>query len=61
MKHTAVLEGTNGGACFAECTCGWSGGVRPDRSAARAAHRAHVEGRDPGEPIRPTVLPGPYR
>lgn len=52
-------ETTNGGHCFADCSCGWSGGVYVNRTAAGLAWRAHVICHTPLPPLAPVVLFGP--
>ena len=42
--HARKLERTNHGCYFADCRCGWSGGVYRDRAAAIDAHTAHTRG-----------------
>ena len=42
--HARKLERTNHGCYFAECGCGWSGGVYRDRSTAVDAQAAHTRG-----------------
>lgn len=54
--HRKVLERTNGGNYFADCTCGWQGGVHRDRAAATRAHAAHLNGGERVEPVRPVLL-----
>ena len=53
--HRRMLERTNHGCYFSECSCGWSGGVYPHRTAAIIAHESHVSGGEPVAPI-PTVV-----
>lgn len=57
--HKFKPETTNGGNCFADCSCGWSGGVHPTRQRAKDAWNAHVNGGPPVEPLRPELLFGP--
>lgn len=57
--HKRLLERTNGGCYFAECRCGWSGGVHPDRYFANRAWEAHRDGGEPPAPIPTVVLFGP--
>jgi len=53
------LEATNGGHYFAECRCGWSGGVHRDRAQAIIARQAHRDGTERVQPVLPTLLIGP--
>lgn len=53
--HKFKPETTNGGNCFSDCLCGWSGGVYPTRPEARAAWQAHVDGKPGPAPIRPVL------
>lgn len=57
-QHKFKPETTNGGACFADCACGWTGGVHPSRPRAREAWAAHRDGGERVEPINPTFLIG---
>ena len=50
--HRFKPERTNGGAYFCDCSCGWSGGVYPDRWAAKVVHADHVAGRPPTTGLR---------
>ena len=56
--HAFKPETTNGGACFADCSCGWAGGVHATRLIARQAWQAHQAGGDPVAPIPTVVLVG---
>lgn len=58
--HKALLEATNAGHYFADCTCGWSGGVYYGRANARQAHSAHKDGLEVPPHVQPTVLLTPY-
>ena len=42
VAHKFLPETTNGGCCFCDCSCGWSGGVYDGRASARSAHSAHL-------------------
>jgi len=42
--HRFSPETTNGGRCFCDCSCGWSGGVYDTRQHARDAHNDHAKG-----------------
>jgi hypothetical protein len=44
VKHKFKPETTNGGCCFCDCSCGWSGGVYTNRRYAHDAHQQHAEG-----------------
>ena len=54
--HRFEPERTNGGCYFADCSCGWAGGVYPTRADAKRAHIAHVMGRPMPEPLKPQLL-----
>jgi hypothetical protein len=54
-----LIEATNAGHYFAECACGWRGGVHLGRTRAVDAWLAHRDGLAPVEPVRPLVLFGP--
>lgn len=56
--HKAKPEATNGGHYFADCTCGWSGGVYYGRSAAVNAVHAHRAGLKGPENVKTTFLVG---
>jgi hypothetical protein len=62
VSHKRLLEATNYGHYFADCACGWSGGVHNGRARAIAAWQAHRDGAAPIEPVRPTIVFGgrPY-
>lgn len=55
MAHKRVLEATNAGHYFADCSCGWAGGVHRDRAQAIIAWQAHRDGTPRVEPVRPVV------
>ena len=57
--HKFEAERTNHGCYFADCSCGWSGGVFPSRGDAKLAHTAHVTGSTIPDPIRPALLLAP--
>jgi len=54
-----ILEATNAGHYFADCGCGWSGGVHDRRAKAAAAWAAHRDGLPRVEPVKPIVQFGP--
>lgn len=56
--HKFKPETTNGGCCFADCSCGWSGGVYENRAVAKIAWEAHRDGGTPPVPLRPQFLVG---
>ena len=56
LRHRRLLEATIHGHYFADCTCGWSGGVHDGRARATAAWQAHRDGTASIEPVRPTVV-----
>mgnify|MGYP003388616262 CR=1 FL=1 len=56
IDHRRELEATNAGHCFADCSCGWRGGVYPSRRDAAYAHVAHVEGSRPPQPVKPVFM-----
>ena len=43
-EHERVLESTNAGHYFSECSCGGSFGVFPSRKEAAAIHAVHAAG-----------------
>lgn len=57
MGCKPILEPTNAGHYFSECSCGWSGGVYRNRTEARSAWHAHV-GQESikVEPVKPVIL-----
>ena len=59
MSHKRLLERTNHGCYFADCACGWAGGVHQSRLEAMVAWAAHRDGTEPVEPLRPIVQFGP--
>ena len=58
-QHRAMIEATNAGHYFADCSCGWSGGVYYGRTVAREAHAAHVMGGPGPRPVQAEVYIGP--
>jgi hypothetical protein len=54
-----ILEATNAGHYFADCECGWSGGVHHNRTRANDAWAAHVNGHPPVVPVKATLTFGP--
>lgn len=60
ITHRFKPEATNGGHYFADCSCGWTGGVYRSRAAAKLAHAAHRDGTPPPPPVRPAVLLAPH-
>jgi hypothetical protein len=50
-----ILEATNAGHYFADCECGWSGGVHFGRIQASKAWEAHRSGLTPIPPVMPVV------
>ena len=54
--HKFEAERTNHGCYFADCSCGWSGGVFPSHGDAKRAHTAHVTGGPIPEPLKPQLL-----
>lgn len=56
--HKFAPEVTNGGNVFADCTCGWSGGVYSYRAVAREAWIAHTSGLPIPEAgkVKPVIL-----
>lgn len=44
MSHKFKPETTNGGNCFSDCACGWSGGVYQSRKDAMVVWDAHAHG-----------------
>lgn len=54
-------EATNAGHYFADCRCGWSGGVYPSRTDAVMAWSAHRDGRVVPQRVLPMVLIAPPR
>jgi len=51
-----ILEATNAGHYFADCGCGWGGGVHASWAQAASAWRAHRDGRTPIEPVKAVLL-----
>ena len=60
MTHKFKPERTNGGAYFCDCSCGWTGGVYPNRSDAKHAHDIHADGGEPNGAIKPMFLIAPH-
>lgn len=56
--HRFKPETTNAGNCFADCACGWLGGVHRSRSLAKAAWQNHIDGGLRIQPITTTVVFG---
>lgn len=56
--HKKILEATNGGNYFADCSCGSNLGVYRSRAIAIKAHAAHLSGLDGPAKVKPIILLG---
>lgn len=57
-SHKARPEATNNGHYFADCSCGWSGGVYYGRTRAVEAVKAHREGGAVPPSVKTTFMLG---